>query len=62
MNRTENIVNLTETLWTLNKSKVLSQLESLNGGHDVPEDCIKLIEYSFRSGAIYMEKAIGGRK
>ena len=60
--RMKNVIDITETLWTLNRPKVLEQLKSLNGGHAVPSDCVKLIEYSFRTGAVYMEKAIGRRQ
>ena len=60
--RMKNVIDITETLWTLNKPKVLDQLKSLNGGYAVPDDCVKLIEYSFRTGAVYMERTIGRRK
>lgn len=56
--RVENIVDMTDTLWQLNRSSVIAQIEKLSGA-PVPKDCIGLIECSFRFGAIYMEKAIG---
>lgn len=55
--RVDNIVNLSDTLWKLNKRRVLEQIEALSGA-PVPEDCMELIECSFRFGAVLMEKAI----
>lgn len=57
--RTENVINMTGTLWELNKYKLLNQIEERSGA-PVPEECYKLIEHSFRVGAAVMERAIGG--
>lgn len=59
--RIENVVGITDTLWQLNRYKLFDQIEKASGTK-VPEDCHKLIEWSFRYGAMYMEKAIGGTK
>ena len=56
--RIENIVELTDTLWQLNKWTVLNSFEE-RCGQPVPEDCVPLIEQSFRIGAAFMERAIG---
>lgn len=55
--RVDNIVNLSDTLWKLNKRRVLEQIEALSGA-PVPEECMELIECSFRFGAVLMERAI----
>lgn len=55
--RTINIVNMTDTLWQLNRYKVLEQIGKLGG--EVPGECEMLVEAAFRFGAMYMEKAIG---
>lgn len=57
----ENIVNITETLWTLNKSKVLKELAACAKTDEIPEECHRLVEAAFRFGATYMERAIGRR-
>ena len=54
----ENIVNITETLWTLNKSKVLKELAVCAKTDEIPEECHRLVEAAFRFGATYMERAI----
>lgn len=59
--RIENIVGITDTLWQLNKRVVLDSFEA-RCGHPVPEECIPLIEQSFRIGAAFMEKAIGRKE
>lgn len=59
--KVENIIGISDTLWQLHRSKVLNYIEQ-ECGHQVPEDCIGLIERGFRYGAVCMEKAIGGRK
>ena len=60
--RVENIVQLSDTLWQLNKHRVIGQIEGLSGA-PVPEDCYQLIECSFRFGAVLMEKALSkGRR
>lgn len=56
--RIDNIVGLSDTLWTLNKWTVLDYFER-TCGHPVPDECIPLIEQSFRIGSVMMEKAIG---
>lgn len=59
-NRINNIVSISETLWQLNKYRILGQIEAMAGA-PVPEDCYELIECSFRLGAVLMEKALGKR-
>ena len=56
--KVENIVAMTDTIWQLNRYKVIEKLEKLSG-QEIPEPCMKLIEYSFRFGAMYMEAANG---
>lgn len=56
--RVQNVVNISDTLWQLNKFTVISQIEKLSG-QPVPDDCMELIECSFRFGAVLMEKALG---
>lgn len=56
--RDKNIMGITDTLWKLNKYRLLDQIERMTG-HPVPADCYGLIEVSFRSGAVLMERAIG---
>lgn len=55
--RVENVVNISDTLWQLNRFNVIAQIEKLSGT-PVPEDCMELIECSFRFGAVLMEKAL----
>ncbi len=59
--RVDNVINITETLWQLNRYKLFDQIARMSGTN-VSEDCYPLIEVSFRCGAALMEKAIGGRK
>lgn len=56
--RVENVVGITDTLWQLNKYKLLDQIEQASGTK-VPEECYELMEWCFRYGAMYMEKALG---
>ena len=56
--RVENVVSITDTLWQLNKYKLVKQIEKASG-QTVPEDCYKFMEWCFRYGAMYMEKALG---
>lgn len=58
MSRGENIIAMTDTIWQLNRHKVIDKLEEMSG-QKIPEECMKLIEYSFRFGAMYMESANG---
>lgn len=58
--RIKNVVGISETLWELNKFRVLEQIEAISGA-PVPEDCYELIECSFRLGAVLMERALGKR-
>jgi len=58
--RIKNVVGISETLWELNKFRVLKQIEMISGA-PVPEDCYELIECSFRLGAVLMERALGKR-
>lgn len=59
--RTENIVNITDTLWKLNKYKLVKEIEQASG-QEVPEECYPFMEWCFRYGAMFMEKAIGGAR
>ena len=59
--RIENIVNITDTLWTLNKTRVLGEIATCAKMDEIPQDCHKLVEAAFRFGATYMERAIGRR-
>ena len=59
--RIENIVELTETMWILNKRKVLKELAQSAKMDEIPEDCHRLVEAAFRFGATYMERTIGRR-
>lgn len=58
--RVENIIGISDTLWQLNKSKVIKFIAE-ESGQEVPEDCYELIERGFRYGAVIMEKAIKRR-
>lgn len=59
--RVQNIIGISDTLWQLNRSKVIKFIEQ-ECGHDVPEECYELIERGFRYGAVIMEKAIKRRE
>ena len=59
--RIENIVNITDTLWQLNRTKKVEGVEMLTGTK-MPDDCMKLAEYFYRAGAVDMERTIGGKK
>ena len=60
--RIENVINITEAVWTLNRTKVLNELGRA-AGQEIPAECEKLVEWAFRFGASYMERALGkGRK
>lgn len=56
--RLENVVNITDTLWQLNRFKLFDQIERMSGTK-VPPECYELVEISFRSGAALMERAVG---
>lgn len=56
--RIENIVQLSETIWAVNKNKLIKDIESMTG-EPVPEDCMKLIEFAFRFGCVKMEQTVG---
>ena len=56
--RIENIVQLSDTLWQLNKSRRIAELEKLTKTK-MPEDCMKLAEFFYRAGAVDMERANG---
>ena len=56
--RMSNMVNITDTLWKLNKYRLMKQIRKMSGV-EVPEDCYDLIEVSFRTGAALMGKALG---
>jgi hypothetical protein len=59
--RVENVVNITDTLWQLNKYKLIEQI-AYASDQEVPEECYPLMEWCFRYGAMYMERAIGGER
>lgn len=56
--RVENVVNITDTLWQLNRYKLFDYIAE-QSGCEVPEGCYQLIEASFRCGAALMERALG---
>lgn len=56
--KVENVVNITDMLWRLNKYRLMEQIEQASG-EEVPEECYKLMEWCFRFGAMHMEKALG---
>lgn len=56
--RNQNIVDITDTLWKLNRYKLFDQVERMTG-FPVPPECYELMECSFRSGAVLMQRAIG---
>lgn len=56
--RVENVVGITDTLWQLNKYKLMDYIAQ-SSGREVPEECYELIEVSFRTGAALMERALG---
>lgn len=59
--RTKNIVGISDTLWQLNRFMIIDQIAKLSGA-PVPEDCLELIECSFRFGAVLMEKALSNSR
>lgn len=56
--RIENIVQLTDTIWQVNKNKILKDIEEWTG-EPVPEACYKLIEFCVRRGCVLMEQTVG---
>lgn len=56
--RIENIVQLTDTIWNVNKKSVLDEIEKRTGA-PVPEECLSLIEFCFRYGCVKMEQTVG---
>lgn len=56
--KVENLVNITDTLWKLNKYRLTEQIEKTSGVK-VPEECDALLEMAFRTGAALMAKALG---
>ena len=56
--RIENIVQLTDTIWQVNKDKILKDIEKWTG-EPVPEACYKLIEFCVRRGCVLMEQTVG---
>ncbi len=54
----ENLVGLTDTLWQVNKYKMIKEIEKASG-HEVPEACYELMEWCYRYGAMHMERTIG---
>lgn len=59
--KTDLVVNMTDTLWQVNKYKFLDHIEQMSGV-PVPEDLYKLVETAFRTGAAVMERTIGGAR
>ena len=56
--RIENIIQLTDTIWQVNKNRLIDKLEELTHA-PVPDDCLTLIEFSFRNGCVAMEQTLG---
>lgn len=56
--RIENVVQLTDTIWEVNKSKIINAIEK-ESGTPVSEDCMKLIEFCIRYGCVLMEQTVG---
>lgn len=56
--RVDNVVGITNTLWALNKYRLLDYIEE-KSHTPVPVECYDLIEVAFRCGAAMMESAIG---
>lgn len=56
--RIENVVQLTDTIWQVNKNKIIAEIEECTG-EPVPVDCMKLIEFCVRRGCVLMEQTVG---
>ena len=56
--RTQNLVNITDTLWQLNRYTVIEQIEKASKCK-IPEDCYQFMEWTYRFGAMHMERALG---
>lgn len=56
--RIENVVQLTDTIWQVNKNKIVAEIEEWTG-EPVPEDCMRLIEFCVRRGCVLMEQTVG---
>ena len=56
--RAENVVQLTDTIWQVNKNKILKEIEE-GTGEPVPEACHRLIEFCIRRGCVLMEQTVG---
>lgn len=56
--RVENVVQLTDTIWQVNKNKILKEIEEWTG-EPVPVDCYRLIEFCVRRGCVLMEQTVG---
>ena len=56
--RVENVVQLTDTIWQVNKNKILKEIEEWTG-EPVPEACYSLIEFCIRRGCVLMEQTVG---
>lgn len=56
--RIENVVQLTDTIWQVNKNKIVAEIEEWTG-EPVPVDCMKLIEFCVRRGCVLMEQTVG---
>ena len=56
--RIENVVQLTDTIWQVNKNKIIKEIEAWTG-EPVPEDCYDLIEFCVRRGCVLMEQTVG---
>lgn len=54
----ENVVQLTDTIWQVNKNKIVAEIEEWTG-EPVPVDCMKLIEFCVRRGCVLMEQTVG---
>lgn len=56
--RAENVVQLTDTIWQVNKNKILKEIEEWTG-EPVPGACHRLIEFCIRRGCVLMEQTVG---
>lgn len=56
--RIENIIQLTDTIWQVNKNRLIDKLEELTHA-PVPDECVELIAFSFRYGCVAMEQTLG---
>lgn len=58
MKESERIIQMINTIWTLNRYKVIGDIAKVSEC-EVSRDCYGLIEAAFKFGAMYMEMANG---